>query len=275
VTETERHGRLAPRFVEGTAGPIHVMSFLPEVDDPKGVLVVAQALAEEANKSRRMVALLARALQAQGWATVVPDMYGTGDSSGDFADADWGVWVADFCQIVAFQARHFRVRPTLLGVRHGALVVAEALADVDLSSHIVFWQPVTLGSQALTQFLRLRMAAALTTERRETVADLREALKRGEGVEVAGYKLSPQLAEAIDQASLSPPYCGGTLDCFAVASQARNGLPPALKKVLEDWQLTGWSTGAHLVSGDAFWGTQEISIVPELVHRTVEAVTTR
>jgi exosortase A-associated hydrolase 2 len=270
MTTTQR--RLAPSFIEGKAGPLHVMSFLPECEKVQGVVVVAQALAEEANKSRRMVALLGRALQARGWATVVPDMYGTGDSGGDFADADWQLWVDDFRRIVALQVERFRVQPTLLGVRQGALVVAEALAESDLTEHVVFWQPVTAGGQALTQFLRLRMAAALGAERRETVADLRGTLRHGEDVEVAGYRLSPRLAEGLDKAVLAPPVSVGALDCFAVASQPRDSLPPGLQTAVDAWHARGWSVNGHFVTGDAFWATQEISTVPELVVRTADVV---
>jgi pimeloyl-ACP methyl ester carboxylesterase len=41
--------------------------------------------AEEMNKSRRMAALQSRALAAQGYAVLQIDLFGCGDSGGDFA----------------------------------------------------------------------------------------------------------------------------------------------------------------------------------------------
>ena len=56
---------------------------------PLGLVVHAPAFAEEMNKSRRMVALQARALAEDGLAVLLVDPLGCGDSPGDFGDATW------------------------------------------------------------------------------------------------------------------------------------------------------------------------------------------
>jgi alpha/beta superfamily hydrolase len=50
---------------------------------------------EEMNKSRRMAALQSRSLAARGYSVLQIDLFGCGDSSGDFADASWEIWVQD------------------------------------------------------------------------------------------------------------------------------------------------------------------------------------
>ncbi len=47
------------------------------------------------NKSRRMAALQARAFAAMGFGVLQIDLFGCGDSSGDFSDARWDIWKQD------------------------------------------------------------------------------------------------------------------------------------------------------------------------------------
>src|SRR5579864_8605852 len=51
--------------------------------------------AEEMNLARRMAALQARALAATGSGILLLDLFGTGDSGGDFCDARWELWIDD------------------------------------------------------------------------------------------------------------------------------------------------------------------------------------
>src|SRR5690606_27532247 len=67
----------------------------PAASAPIGGLLFLHPFAEEMNKSRRMVALAARAFASAGWAVLQVDLAGCGDSEGDFADADWQTWLDD------------------------------------------------------------------------------------------------------------------------------------------------------------------------------------
>ena len=51
-----------------------------------GAVLYVHPLAEEMNKSRRMAALQARALAASGWVVLQVDLFGCGDSDGDFGN---------------------------------------------------------------------------------------------------------------------------------------------------------------------------------------------
>ncbi|MFY7854788.1 MAG: DEAD/DEAH box helicase, partial [Rubrivivax sp.] len=66
----------------------------------QGAFVFAHGWAEEMNKSRRMVALQARAWAAQGIATLTIDLTGCGDSTGTLADATWDDWLLDLALAV-------------------------------------------------------------------------------------------------------------------------------------------------------------------------------
>ena len=57
---------------------------------PCGTVLFIPPFAEEMNRARRMVALQARDLAAAGWDVLQLDLFGTGDSQGDFGDARSG-----------------------------------------------------------------------------------------------------------------------------------------------------------------------------------------
>ena len=62
---------------------------------PVGTLVFVHAFAEEMSKSRRMVALAARAFAERGWNVLQVDLSGCGDSGGELADVSWATWIDD------------------------------------------------------------------------------------------------------------------------------------------------------------------------------------
>ena len=86
---------MQPFFLEGRGGPLFALYHPPLAGEPRAIVVHCPAFAEEMNKSRRMVALQARAFVEQGLGTLVFDLFGTGDSAGDFGDATWDGWLAD------------------------------------------------------------------------------------------------------------------------------------------------------------------------------------
>jgi hypothetical protein len=90
-------------------------------------------------------------------------------------------------------ARHFRAS-YVLAIRGGALVVPQSLPG---------WRyaPVN-GATILRQMLRMRMLAAREAGREETQASLIEQ-GLAEGLELAGYRLSPAMIAALQSAT--PP----------------------------------------------------------------------
>src|SRR3546814_18352731 len=112
------------------------------------------------NRSRRMAALQARALAALGIDVLLLDLFGTGDSAGDFRDARWEIWREDAMAAVAWLGARCGGRVGLWGLRLGTLLAAEVAAEMQ-APRLLLWQPVLSGERHLTQFLRLRVAAGL------------------------------------------------------------------------------------------------------------------
>jgi exosortase A-associated hydrolase 2 len=246
-------------FLQGGAGRLFCMHHLPGSETQ---VLVVPPFAEEMNKSRRMFTLLARSLVERNCGVLLPDLYGTGDSEGDFAHARWQIWKNDLQEAVRHLERSGATEVTLLGLRLGALLAMECVCEGRVSAvRAVLWQPVVSGSSYLTQFLRLRIAADMTAENKETTQALRQRLSAGESLEIAGYILAPELASAIDAASmqiLAPP-TSFPLHWMELASS----LSPAGRAIAERW-----AARTSCVSGPPFWTTSEITLAPELIAGT-------
>jgi exosortase A-associated hydrolase 2 len=232
----------------------------------RGVVVHVHPFAEEMNKSRRMAALQARALAAVGFSVLQFDLLGCGDSAGDFGDATWSRWLDDVLWAVGLLRRRVGGTPPLWlwGHRVGALLAAQAATLLmhreSLAAHLFFWQPVASGRAALQQFLRLKAAAQMLDGGGKGVTEgLKRDLAAGHSVEVAGYRIHPELAQGLEAATLEPPQVAARLVWLELASGvAEASLLPATRAVLPQWQAAGWQVDALALPGPAFWQTVEI-----------------
>jgi exosortase A-associated hydrolase 2 len=142
-------------------------------------------------------------------------------------------------------------------------------------ANLVFWHPVLSGAQHLQQFLRIRTAGAMIgagAPGGETTRQLRDRLASGENVEVAGYMLSRDTAIGLEGAMLVPPVGGGSVNWFEVAGAGTAELSPAMRQAVAKWRDGGWNIESATFQGPAFWQTQEIEEVPQLVHETVRCL---
>lgn len=237
-------------------------------------MIYVPPFAEEMNRSRRMAALQARAFAAIGIATLVLDLFGTGDSGGDFRDARVGLWLGDIIAAADWlEAQGHRV-DGLWGLRLGALLAATASASAPARfRRLLLWQPVTDGKAMLTQFLRVRVAAAMTEGGpAEKTEELRAQLAAGTAVEVAGYELAPELAAALDGLRLDHVELGpGTrVDWLEVGDEASDQVLPAAMRVVDAWRKRGIAVSARTIAGEPFWTLQETTLAPALLAATAD-----
>ncbi|QGZ40568.1 exosortase A-associated hydrolase 2 [Pseudoduganella flava] len=263
-----------PFFLDGGAAARFCLYHAPAhapAGQCAGAWLYLHPFAEEMNKSRRMAALLARALAAQGHAVLQLDLYGCGDSAGDFGDARWETWRDDVLRGLQWLERQCGRRPGLWGLRLGALLALDVAATVDVPA-LLLWQPITSGAQCLTQFLRLKVASQMLTDGAagNGTAALRHALAAGEALEIAGYRLDPALAAAIDGCDgtrLPAPAC--PVHWYEVAADSGRPLSPAAARVTDGWRAAGATVATHVVAGPQFWATQEIEECPALLDATL------
>jgi exosortase A-associated hydrolase 1/exosortase A-associated hydrolase 2 len=228
------------------------------------------AFAEEMNRSRSMVNRQARMLVEQGLAVVVPDLYGTGDSSGEFENAEWPHWQQDINIVLDWIQGQGGTEVCLWGLRLGGLLALDvAKARGAQIRHLVLWQPVCAGRHYITQFLRLRMVAG-GRGGGETTAALRERLREGETLEIAGYDLAPTLVSQLDEvdAELLTPQAGTNVFWVEIATQGGNQVRPVSRHLLDSWRQKGLDAESLVVQGDPFWMTHETALAPELLEAT-------
>jgi exosortase A-associated hydrolase 2 len=264
--------RAEPFFLKAEQGQRFCL-FHPPLGECCGAVLYVHPFGEEMNKSRRMAALQARDLAARGYGVLLLDLHGCGDSSGDFGDARWDIWKTDLALGQQWLQRRLGLPVSLWGLRLGALLALDyARGASDAVARLVLWQPVQSGATFLTQFLRLRIANEMLAEGHEKSGGtraLREALRAGQALEVAGYELAPALAdsiEALDANALSATGC--PVHWVEAVSAEGRPLSPAAARVTETWEKNGVDLRVHLVAYAPFWATQEITECAALLAAT-------
>lgn len=247
----------------------------PGAHDGPGI-VYAHPFCEEMNKARRMAALQSRQLAAAGYAVLQIDLFGCGDSDGDFVDARWETWKQDLRLALEWLKSRSHGPLGLWGLRLGATLAADVARDASLAlEQLVLWQPVVNGELLLTQFLRLRLAAEMLADgaAQSGVRELRESLRGGRTQEIGGYDLHPRLAGDIDAlrlAELVPVV--KRVHCLEISASADPKLSPASQRAMDAWRAKGLDVRAAAVEGEPFWSTLEITECKALLAATAASL---
>jgi exosortase A-associated hydrolase 2 len=264
---------ITAQFIEGCKGPIFVLLRRPP-GPVRGCVLVVPPFAEEMNKCRRMVAEATNDLAEHDIASVVPDLYGTGDSGGEFVDADWLTWQDDIVRTLRWAAVQGLSISGILAIRLGCALTASALAAgvIGPVERTVLWQPVFDGGRFLQQFLRLRTSASLMVDRKESIAELRTRLRSGEVVEVAGYGLTTRLAADLDAAVTRDrlPLQFGDVTWMEVVRDLGAERPLTSSKVIDQTRFHGGRVDLRLFPGEPFWASTEIVRNREMIDATVQ-----
>lgn len=241
----------------------------------RGQVLYLHPFAEEMNKSRRMAALLSRAMAGCGFEVLQIDLLGCGDSSGDFGDASWQGWVGDALQGVRWLQSQTETAPLWLwGLRAGCLLATETLNRLEMPANLLFMQPPSSGKPLLQQFLRLKLAAHMQEgPHKGAMTELRTTLARGESLEIAGYTVSSDLALGLEAAALSPlanASDGRYLIWLELSSRPDTEWTPLAMQTQQRWRDAGYVVTSQFVAGPPFWQTTEIELVPGLIAATTQ-----
>jgi exosortase A-associated hydrolase 2 len=270
-----------PFFLQADYGRRFCLYHPPQAEkECRGAFIYVHPFGEEMNKSRRMAALQARAFAAMGFGVLQIDFYGCGDSSGDFSDARWDIWKQDIVAAREWLEERVSAPVSLWGLRLGALLALDfAKSAKKKVDQIILWQPVISGESFLTQFLRLRLANEMLSADRGTegstggTSALRNTLRAGESLEVAGYELTPELASAIDGLkAVELAVTDSPVHWFEIVAEPGRPMTPIGGKVVSAWRQSEVKLFLHLVPCLPFWATQEIAECPGLVTATTNAV---
>jgi len=237
----------------------------------KGAVLHVHAFAEEMNKSRQTVAHASRRLAEDGWIVLLVDLFGCGDSPGDFGDATWERWISDVLFAKRWLHETFGLAPVLWGLRAGCLLVTETVKQSETQPPLILWQPVASGKTFFGQFLRLKAAAELFGDPagRSSSRQLREQLAKGNPIEVVGYAISSPLAARLESAALELPngYAGRVFWCEV--SQNEQAAPSHTADSVRQHSV---SIESRVVNGTTFWQTPEFASCPALEAATLAFV---
>lgn len=271
-----------PFFLKAGTGERFCLYHTPRLPGKcRGVFIYVHPFGDEMNKSRRMAALQARAFAEIGFGVLQIDLFGCGDSHGDFAEARWNIWKQDLAVAATWVENHIAAPICLWGLRLGALLALDfARSSEKKIDQIILWQPVISGESFLTQFLRLRLAnemfaASASTEKVMGTDTMRVSMKAGNALEVAGYELAPDLAAALDSLKAAELAITKTpVHWFEIVLEPGRPMTPSGAKVAGIWQRNEVDLTVHLIPCLPFWATQEISKCPALVLATTNVFTT-
>lgn len=262
-------------FIDGTLGRLFTVHHRPAVNAVHRCVVIVPAFAEEMNKSRRQIALLARALCKANVAVIIPDLGGTGDSDGRLEDCTPATWCQDLDAVLAYARQQGYSSVSLLGLRTGALLSSlYSSISTSAATRLLWWQPATAGKLIINQFLRLKMAANLhSNDPASSVASLRQRLSDGQSVEVAGYRLTPALVHGFDALDLAGARSEQPIEWFGIGAKP-GAQPPAIARAVAAVTAAGNRVHYHACDGEPFWATAEIATAPALIDATVALLAT-
>ena len=268
--------QLFPVFLDSSLGRIFLLHRqAPSSGSQKGMLVIPP-FADEMNKSRHMLNLLSKRVCNEGYHVVFPDLFGTGDSQGQYKDANWDVWSSDIEAGIRYLEEQGVKEISIFAMRTGALLAADLVSRFPGKFiKLVLWQPVIDGNMFLNQFLRLRLASSMMSGdgEKETTKGLMAKFENGETVEIAGYQISPDLALTLQKKYLKD-YVDSLPDVVwldIVSSDDRE--PPSInKKLVQTLRDANVNVIHDKCSGEVFWTSVEIVELPALIDKTISCL---
>ena len=268
---------MQPVFLDSEFGSLFAIYFAPTQVKPERALLHVHAFAEEMNKSRRMVSLQAKALSEEGYAVLVLDLFGMGDSAGDFGEATWPIWLDNIHTAITWLKQQGIQEISLWGLRLGALLAMDYIDQRgDDIQRLLLWQPVLNSDNFLSQFLRLRVAASImnTNQPKEKTSELKQCLQSGESIEVAGYSLNPELINPLLKIKPNPVSWKHlrSVDIFEIVSNESTQSAFAFQQFMGGVSDLGIEASFSKVVGDSFWASQEITFAPTLLLAMQERV---
>ena len=262
---------MKPLFIPAEPGALFGVFYPPLGRAPNQAILYIPPFAEEMNKSRRMASLQARAFADRGYAVLLLDLFGSGDSHGEFGAASWEIWLDNVAAGIGWLKRQGAEHLILWGLRTGALLALDfASQDRENIERLLCWQPVLNGDTFITQFLRLRVAAAMLDGNapREKTADLKQQLLAGHGIEVAGYWLRPELVKPLLALRADRLNLQAVREVAVLEVAASEEAPVSLgnSQLLAGLQAQNIGAALTKVAGNQFWTSQEISEAPALLQ---------
>ena len=264
--------RVEAFFFDADPGTRFSLYHAPDPHRPeRGAILYVHPFAEELNRTRRMALLQARRFAALGYAVFQIDLFGCGDSCGDFSAARWDIWKRDLGVALEWLRGRSAGPVQLWGLRLGGLLALDFASSTPVDG-IILWQPFMQGRSCINHFLREQLIVQGDNpppgSPRSTAA-LRAYLAAHGSIEVGGYALARELAQAIDACdavAMAVPPC--PIHWFASGAPAPTRLAASAARLTRRWGERGATVHFHAVDGVPFWNPIEEAECPALLAAT-------
>ena len=266
---------IEPVFLQCRHGPLFGLLIRPANQKIVDSIIYLHPFAEEMHKSRRMAAVTARRAAAAGFAVLMIDLAGCGDSAGDFGEATWEIWTDNIVSACTWLTARFDKSVTLWGLRIGAMLAAETASILPKVTRLLLWQPVTNGELFLKQFLRLKLAEEIVSGGQFSggTSELLARLDANLSVEIGGYELTASMAQSLSSRRLVNLEPTESVIWLESGPMTHTSLPQASQEVVDLWRRKGATVRIQTASCPAFWATQEISECEAFVSASLHGLT--
>lgn len=174
------------------AAPEHQLRIDP-AGTPRATILIVPPLFEEANRTRRTLVLAMRALAADGFAALLPDLPGQNESLVPLAKVDLASWQSALADAAA--------------AIDGPLVIASLRGGTLIDHHAkaaAWWRLAPAGGAAL---LRTLMRARVAADREAGLTSSLDSLQADAATApllLAGNRLSPAMIAQLGAAEIQP-----------------------------------------------------------------------
>ena len=268
---------MEPLYIKSVSGNLFALYHTPaNPHDIKGHILFIPPFAEELNRSRHMISRQAREFSQAGYAVLILDLYGTGDSEGTYAEATVEIWQQDIQSALSWLKGKSELPITLWAMRTGALIAADFVQQYpDSCQNLILWSPVGNGKKFISQYLRIKLAAEFTGkpgDNQTTMKDLWTDLDNGKIIEIAGYDLTGKLAHGLASLDLATIKLPETIkvNWIETALSDPANLSPASQKIIEKWETKDIPVNAYAVKDKAFWTLQEPEWALDYITQTLK-----
>ena len=192
----------------------HILRIDP-ASAPRATVLIVPPLFEEANRMRRTLVLAMRALAAEGFATLLPDLPGQNESLVSLVEVDLDRWQDELAE----HAARIEGPVIVASVRGGALIDHRVQAAAR-------WRLAPVGGASL---LRTLLRARVSADREAGITSSLEALQddaKTAPLLLAGNHLSPAM---IAQLATSEPQAVESLRSVALGADGITGTPMWLR----------------------------------------------
>jgi pimeloyl-ACP methyl ester carboxylesterase len=213
----------------------------------------------------RSFRILGTRLARAGFHVLRFDYLGTGDSSGGIDDASIPQWIADVVTAVHELRKSCQLREvSLVGLRLGATLAAQAAAECQCVDRLVLWEPVIDGREYVATQRALHRAWVDDEAR-----DGRRAQEAED--ELLGYRLTKRLRQELESMSLwslakaPAPY-------LHVLSQKPS---PEHERLSERLRAMGARVETDCVEGPMVWSRTPAMDEARVPNAVVQTIVTR